>query len=240
MKRAFSMIELVVVILIIGVLAAVALPKLWASKDDAVALKISSDLGLVIGDMERYALIHGNKALGEVINSKGFSGITGVPIEVIDKDFPGQRAIDKRDKVIFNKNTGDNLRVISFYGPSVVINKTGVVTSRGQEALWLSSCFMVFLRGGENNDWPQHLGIYAEEREEQAEVCKRAIKIAAKNFPIFYQCQEGKAVDKHVIPCIAREGVEKMAQGTGLDTDVYKKMLIWLTKKDRTRQDSRQ
>lgn len=42
MKKAFTMIELIFVIVIIGIMAAVAIPKLAATRDDA---KISAELG---------------------------------------------------------------------------------------------------------------------------------------------------------------------------------------------------
>ena len=45
MKRGFSMIELIFVIVILGILASVALPKLAATRDDASASGIKSDVG---------------------------------------------------------------------------------------------------------------------------------------------------------------------------------------------------
>ncbi len=70
MKRSgFTMIELIFVIVILGILAAVAIPKLAATRDDAKVAKGASEIATIVSDVGAYYTAQGKMGKwGEMTN----------------------------------------------------------------------------------------------------------------------------------------------------------------------------
>ena len=80
MKKGFTMIELIFVIVILGILASVAIPRLAATRTDAEIAATVANLRTLLNDVASYYAVK-----GEFGTTVKWNEITNVPLERADK-----------------------------------------------------------------------------------------------------------------------------------------------------------
>ncbi|WP_103575525.1 type II secretion system protein [Campylobacter concisus] len=80
MKKAFTMIEPIFVIVIIGILAVVVISKISATRDDAKLTKVMSETTVAIQDINTYYISQGKLALDTTNNKVKFKEMTNAGI----------------------------------------------------------------------------------------------------------------------------------------------------------------
>lgn len=125
MKKAFTMIELVFVIVIIGILASVAMSKLASSSDDAEAQMCANEVGQLIHEIYNEYTNAGN----DVFTSSAVSNMTNIKI-IADPSEPQGITTDSRVHVegVVYKCGGENIATLVGQNSGTDYNLTLTVT----------------------------------------------------------------------------------------------------------------
>ena len=87
MKKGFTMIELIFVIVILGILASVAIPRLAATRTDAEIATTVANIRTLLSDLNSYYVVKGEFAEGA--DGVKWNEITNVPLENADSPVVG-------------------------------------------------------------------------------------------------------------------------------------------------------
>ncbi|MBT0877832.1 prepilin-type N-terminal cleavage/methylation domain-containing protein [Campylobacter sp. 2018MI01] len=105
MKKGFTMIELIFVIVILGILAAVAIPKLNATRDDAEQAKLATNITTAMGDFASYYTAKGSFYTTGT-TKVAMNALTNVPL-----DSSGKLQVKTKDCLTFAVEDGTKIKI---------------------------------------------------------------------------------------------------------------------------------
>ena len=94
MRSAFTMIELVFVIVVLGILASIAVPRLVATKDDASAVTSATLLKDTIVQLTAYYTINGKLPAGELKSQSNLEKLAPTYKKSLDKNEAWTRCLN--------------------------------------------------------------------------------------------------------------------------------------------------
>lgn len=94
MRNAFTMIELVFVIVVLGILASIAVPRLVATKDDASAVTSATLLKDTIVQLTAYYTINGKLPIGDLKSQSNLENLAPTYKKSLDKNEAWTRCLN--------------------------------------------------------------------------------------------------------------------------------------------------
>lgn len=101
MKKGFTMIELIFVIVILGILAAVAIPRMTATRDDAQISKVAANLATLVADAGAYYTSQGNAKWRAAL----WGNVTNVELQTAANNMTDANNTDIQTGVFMNVDT---------------------------------------------------------------------------------------------------------------------------------------
>lgn len=147
-KQAFTMIELIFVIVILGIIAAVAIPKLNATRDDAELVKANQNITLLIGDLASYYTAHNEFAsdintMTNVALDKGVYKVKNKPCLEI--------SLDEYYVVIKKAKNQDKVCDLVLDDSKTIANLTGRISKTNTNFTDISKSDIIYIPVGGSN-----------------------------------------------------------------------------------------